>query len=866
MRASLLRRAPGKHRLKSVNFILAWGSGDGGGLGTGFETQRNFPFPEPVYEMSKIKTLAVGQEHLLIVTQAGELFAVGNNFGGQIGMGEEQIPLKNPLYPMRITGGIPHYKAESWNHSFITGAYAHRLDGPISPVLYDTGAKAQVLKITAVTAAGGASYALTQTNKVLSWSNGKVQGYHGDFNREAVGSEKVNAFEKVHQDEERGIFYPVWAPEYVQTAGPKMGGTQAVSGNITGIMLGQKGGAVSIDWKKEKSTRPKTFIATADSVVSFINFPTTSEEILFYFKQDSVGGRKVTFPGVEWGVGGEPAWDLGPERINPVPLYWDAVAKVCKGGHPKTLEKVQAVSAGHKSALYLLENGEIYISGEATGGNVAVYAQPLESMIGEQPAIAVSAGGEAGIALMEDHTVRTFGHNTYGQLGNGKPDEGGILKVNPGLTKVVAIAAEESHMLVLKDDGTLWSWGRNKYGECGNITNEGRLKTTITAKLTEGKKVITNMSVGTFVVGQKIEGPGIPPNTKLKNKLSATEWKMTNAVEAGKSGISVSCSVWEINVRSPVKVEGMPNPEVNAPVAISVGGESIQGEGVKGGPCNLVLMEDRTVRTWGQNNEGQIGDMTQQDKYLPVQPPVSNIEQIEAGCLSMFVVQKTGTAPSTVLKFIPEPGKVKVVWRDVGSPGEIRPELSYSIKYRNTELGPQSPEEISHENLPGSNLREPFKGLGPFPTEPGKVKTVDIPLSPPKFGGSSKNMEFIVTGAGSVDEPLPTVTYGQGEPDAPTKLIKVNWKGTFPEPGWIVKWRRVEKYTSKGGKLNVLEEWHESEVLPGGLEAKEYMIELEPFETGGGTPPILTSEPLTVKVEGVYQGAFQLRNGEMEAL
>ncbi|WP_342745513.1 RCC1 domain-containing protein [Cystobacter ferrugineus] len=38
----------------------------------------------------------------------------------------------------------------------------------------------------------------------------------------------------------------------------------------------------------------------------------------------------------------------------------------------------------------------------------------------------------------------------------------------PGLSGVVAVAAGSSHALVVRSDGTVWTWGHNSYGQLGN--------------------------------------------------------------------------------------------------------------------------------------------------------------------------------------------------------------------------------------------------------------------------------------------------------------------------------------------------------------------------------------------------------------
>jgi alpha-tubulin suppressor-like RCC1 family protein len=88
---------------------------------------------------------------------------------------------------------------------------------------------------------------------------------------------------------------------------------------------------------------------------------------------------------------------------------------------------------------------------------------------------AVAAGTACGLALMDDGTVRAWGANHQGQLGDGT-NTGSTVPVqvidptDPSgfLTGVTAVAAGDEHSLALMDDGTLRAWGANDHGQLGD--------------------------------------------------------------------------------------------------------------------------------------------------------------------------------------------------------------------------------------------------------------------------------------------------------------------------------------------------------------------------------------------------------------
>ncbi|MBZ5528794.1 MAG: hypothetical protein LAN71_12945 [Acidobacteriia bacterium] len=92
--------------------------------------------------------------------------------------------------------------------------------------------------------------------------------------------------------------------------------------------------------------------------------------------------------------------------------------------------------------------------------------------------LAIADNGTFAFALLEDGTVRAWGSAFNGQLGLGTsipktPDARGgtrVLKPQPipGLAGVKSIAAGSDFALALLENGTIKAWGRNKYGEVGD--------------------------------------------------------------------------------------------------------------------------------------------------------------------------------------------------------------------------------------------------------------------------------------------------------------------------------------------------------------------------------------------------------------
>jgi alpha-tubulin suppressor-like RCC1 family protein len=70
----------------------------------------------------------------------------------------------------------------------------------------------------------------------------------------------------------------------------------------------------------------------------------------------------------------------------------------------------------------------------------------------------VKAGCEHGLALKNDGTVRAWGYNYYGELGNGNTGTDSDVPVRVKIDNVKAISAGCLHNLALKENGTVWAW------------------------------------------------------------------------------------------------------------------------------------------------------------------------------------------------------------------------------------------------------------------------------------------------------------------------------------------------------------------------------------------------------------------------
>ncbi|MEA3477798.1 MAG: CHAP domain-containing protein, partial [Bacteroidota bacterium] len=81
----------------------------------------------------------------------------------------------------------------------------------------------------------------------------------------------------------------------------------------------------------------------------------------------------------------------------------------------------------------------------------------------------IGAGRNHSFAILDDGNTAAWGENKKGQLGIGYFGDKEDLPVNViNITNIIAIDGGEDHSIALLHDGSVYSWGDNKYGQLGN--------------------------------------------------------------------------------------------------------------------------------------------------------------------------------------------------------------------------------------------------------------------------------------------------------------------------------------------------------------------------------------------------------------
>lgn len=240
----------------------------------------------------------------------------------------------------------------------------------------------------------------------------------------------------------------------------------------------------------------------------------------------------------------------------------------------------------------------------------------------------ISARNDHTLALMSDGSVKAWGSNQLGQLGNGTTVDSTIPVTVPGLGgPAVAIAAGEFHSMALLADGTVKAWGYNTFGQLGNGNNISSnipvavtgLAGKVTAIAAGGLHSVALMEDGSVMAWGTAISNGTPHSSNVPVHVAGFSGKVV-AISAGfiHSVALMSdgtVNVWGVNHAGQLGNNSTIDSSTSIPVT-GLGGTATK---IATGYCHtVVLLSDGSIKAWGYNGQGALGNGTYLDSHMPV--------------------------------------------------------------------------------------------------------------------------------------------------------------------------------------------------------------------------------------------------------
>jgi alpha-tubulin suppressor-like RCC1 family protein len=249
----------------------------------------------------------------------------------------------------------------------------------------------------------------------------------------------------------------------------------------------------------------------------------------------------------------------GQFSIPDVPTDFGAISVIAYYGSPGTLVFARAIGLT-----------------PVPGGFTDAGTMTLQALEPSQPPF--DGGGGHSIALKADGTVRAWGYNLFGQLGdNTTTTKSSAVQIGNG-ADWAKVAGGFIHTLAIKTNGTLWAWGDNVFGQLGDGTEIDRK---------------SPVQVG-----------------------SSADWADVAAGEYHSLGLKRDGSLWGWGANFNGQLGDGSDADQSAPIRIGTDNDWVSV--VAGDRHSLAIKRDGSLWAWGSNEHGQLGDGSGVDQFEPV--------------------------------------------------------------------------------------------------------------------------------------------------------------------------------------------------------------------------------------------------------
>ena len=256
---------------------------------------------------------------------------------------------------------------------------------------------------------------------------------------------------------------------------------------------------------------------------------------------------------------------------------------------------------------------------------------------GISTAVAVATGRDHTCALLVDATVRCWGANAVGQLGNGSTTASLTPVTVTGLTNVVSISAGSLHTCGRLGDGTVACWGSNEFGRLGDNTEVNRPLPVQAQGLTNARMVAAGVN---HTCAVRADGTVACWGGGGGGQLGLGDANIRRVPTPVPAALGVWLVATGNRYTCVVRGNGLQQcwgtnqlgqfgdgTITSSLVPVPAGGPS-PSKGLALGSGHTCIVVVARVRCWGQNTAGQLGTGVAGSPLLTPGATVANLEEI----------------------------------------------------------------------------------------------------------------------------------------------------------------------------------------------------------------------------------------------
>jgi alpha-tubulin suppressor-like RCC1 family protein len=336
-----------------------------------------------------------------------------------------------------------------------------------------------------------------------------------------------------------------------------------------------------------------------------------------------------------------------------------AVATVASIAILLAIPGAQAASVGGVLGTGYNGYGQLCNGTTNAGSTPAGAVTPLDGGVST-----TAAGAVHSLALKSDGTIYACGNNLFGQLGNGTTTNSStpVAVTLPGGVTATAVAADEFHSLALTSGGAVFAWGHNAFGQLGNGTTSDSSSPVAVAvpgtvtQIAAGWAFNLALTSTGAVYAWGFNGDGELGTTSADTcALYYSCSKSPVAVSLAGATVKAIAAGWNHSLAlqsdNTVLAWGLNNygqlglgDTGNRPTpTLAVDGLTVKAIAC-GGAHSLAIKSDNAGIAWGLNNDGQLGVGTT-DPFVTIATPVATnnaLTAIAGGAFHSLAIQAGG--------------------------------------------------------------------------------------------------------------------------------------------------------------------------------------------------------------------------------
>ncbi|MBE2284091.1 MAG: S8 family serine peptidase [Prosthecobacter sp.] len=639
------------YALDSDGRVWSWGNNSYGELGLGGTDFAAHSTPTQIPGLSDIVWVSAGNTFALAVKADGTVWAWGGNYFGQLGLGDivdrtSPVQIASLSGVLQVEAGAEHAIALKSDGSVWT--WGDQTDGALgngSSTGFDSTPRVVAGIAGAAFVEAGIRYSavVTATGSVLNWgyfSEGTPSSSATPVTKAGLSGIFVlsaSAYNKLAVDSDGRV----WTWGVSDEGGLGLGIDSA--NVVTPLQVSIPGAppiiacAVGRDFSLIRTIDGELYAAGTnnDGELGVSRFA----DKLLPVNLPVLRGAEAVYPATSAG---------GTYAVMPsgVVRYWggtgaQSIASTRTVSSLTVINNVRAMFDGASNGAFfvaLKRDGSVWswgynAQGQLGKGNVTYSSSPSQVAGIQSPvSIAVTPGGFNNdsnmghvVVAMADGTVKAWGANSRGQVGNGTTSNQASPVTVAGVSGITAVAVGNSHTLALTTTGSVYAWGRNNCGQIGDGTSVNRTSPVLVAAISDVVAIaaVSNQSIAlksdgsVWAWGQNSMtnlGVGLPDGTNQMTPARVQGLPAASEIFAGASAFFAFTQDhklwnWGVNdifgryiaARDPSSVASLTTPAevvgIYSPVKFAAGRSSASA-----------VTSDGNVWSWGQGSGGAVGD------------------------------------------------------------------------------------------------------------------------------------------------------------------------------------------------------------------------------------------------------------------